>query len=56
MPIVTDEALDAEFAYTSWDCSCQDPFASGRDLRQCRRPAHHGGAHAAGFARDRVRW
>lgn len=56
MPVVTDEKLDCEFAYTRWDFSCQDPYVGSSDLRQCRRPARHDGDHAAGFAAHRVRW
>lgn len=56
MSVVTDEQLDHEFAYTRWDLSCRDPYAGEGDLRQCRRPARHGGDHAAGFEAGRVRW
>lgn len=56
MPVVTDEELNCEFAYTRWDSYCQDPYASAGDFRQCRRPAQHPGDHAAGFAAERVRW
>lgn len=47
--------LETEMAYTSWDQSCKDPHITGTgDLRECRRPANHGGGfHASGFASTR---
>lgn len=49
----TDETLSLEFAYTTWDDSCQDPYNGSY---QCRRPAGHDGDHAAGFGAARLTW
>ena len=48
-----DDALDLEFAYTSWAASCRDPSPT---LQQCRRRRGHDGEHAAGFGEQRQRW
>lgn len=47
--------LETEMAFTSWDQSCKEPHVtSSGDLRECRRPAKHGGGfHASGFASTR---
>lgn len=42
-----------EFAYTTWDDSCQDPYSPHY---QCRRPRGHHGPHAAGFGPARIEW
>ena len=49
----SDERLDLEFAYTTYDDSCGDLYSPHY---LCRRPAGHDGVHAAGFGRSRVRW
>jgi len=51
--MTSDEQLDLEFAYTTYDDSCRDLYSP---LYLCRRPAGHQGAHAAGFGIDRLRW
>lgn len=48
-----DRALDLEFAFTTWQESCRDPYPT---LQQCRRRAGHEGQHAAGFGVGRNRW
>lgn len=48
-----DEQLTMEFAYTTWDDSCQDPYSP---YYQCRRPRGHAGDHAAGFGAGRIIW
>ncbi len=45
--------LDLEFAFTTWQQSCQDPSPC---LRQCRRRKGHDGLHAAGFGAGRREW
>ena len=49
----TDERLDLEFAYTSYQDSCRDLYSPHY---LCRRPVGHDGVHAAGFGAGRVRW
>ena len=49
----SDDPLDLEFAYTSYDDSCRDLYSP---YYLCRRPAGHHGAHAAGFGTARLRW
>lgn len=50
------EPLVREMQYTTWEGSCKDPFAFSVDLRECRRPAHHGGPHASGFMTSYKEW
>lgn len=50
---MTDAELDQEFAYTTWEQSCRDPYPP--DL-ECRRQRGHDGDHAAGYGDARVRW
>lgn len=56
MDMDTRALLKIEFAYTTWDDSCKDPYVDGDDLRQCRRPKGHDMeiGHAAGY--DYVTW
>ena len=49
----SDERLDLEFAYTTYDDSCRDLYSPHY---MCRRPAEHDGVHAAGFGPARVHW
>jgi hypothetical protein len=49
----SDDRLDLEFAYTSYDDSCRDLYSP---YYLCRRPDGHDGAHAAGFGDQRLRW
>jgi hypothetical protein len=51
--MTSDERLDLEFAYTSYDSSCRDLYSPHY---VCRRPVGHEGTHAAGFGEHRVRW
>jgi hypothetical protein len=51
--MMSDAQLDLEFAYTTYDDSCRDLYSPHY---LCRRPAGHGGDHAAGFGLDRLRW
>jgi len=51
--MTSDEQLDLEFAYTTYDDSCRELYSPHY---LCRRPAGHQGVHAAGFGVDRVRW
>jgi hypothetical protein len=51
--MTSDEQLDLEFAYTTYDDSCRNLYSPHY---LCRRPAGHQGAHAAGFGLDRLRW
>lgn len=56
---MTDEELDLEFAYVSWDLSCKDIYtfnAEGEILQCCRRLIKHDGEHASGFGAKRKRW
>ncbi len=48
-----DDQLTLEFAYTTWEFSCQDPSPT---MHECRRRRGHDGDHAAGFGRNRHRW
>jgi hypothetical protein len=49
----TDERLDLEFAYTTYQDSCRDLYSP---YYYCRRPLRHDGVHAAGFGVHRLRW
>ncbi len=49
----TDERLDLEFAYTTYQDSCRDLYSP---YYYCRRPRRHDGVHAAGFGAHRLRW
>jgi hypothetical protein len=49
----TDDQLDLEFAYTTYQDSCRDIYSPHYF---CRRPAGHDGVHAAGFGTGRLRW
>lgn len=51
--MASDERLDLEFAYTTYDDSCRDLYSPHY---LCRRPSGHEGVHAAGFGGHRVRW
>jgi hypothetical protein len=47
------QAIETAMAYTTWDQSCKDPHLTpGGDLRECRRPNHHPGAHASGHSEN----
>lgn len=50
---MTPESLTLEMAYTSWADSCKDPTP---DLRECRRPHGHDGAHASGHGDGLRTW
>ena len=49
----SDDRLDLEFAYTTYDDSCRDLYSPHY---LCRRPVGHDGVHAAGFGVQRLRW
>lgn len=51
--MTSDDRIDLEFAYTSYQDSCRDLYSPHHF---CRRPFGHPGAHAAGFGPERVRW
>jgi hypothetical protein len=51
--MITDERLDLEFAYVTYDDSCRDLYGP---WHLCRRPRGHDGEHAAGYGTNRVRW
>lgn len=51
--MASDERLDLEFAYTTYEDSCRDLYSPHY---LCRRPVGHDGPHAAGFGGHRVRW
>jgi hypothetical protein len=49
----TDDRLDLEFAYTTYQDSCRDIYSPHYF---CRRPVRHEGVHAAGYGSNRLRW
>ena len=49
----SDEQLDLEFAYTSWQQSCRNLYSLDQ---VCRRQRGHAGEHAAGHGLARRRW
>ncbi len=49
----SDDLLDLEFAYVTYQDSCRDLYSPHY---YCRRPVRHDGTHAAGFGADRLRW
>jgi hypothetical protein len=49
----SDDRLDLEFAYTTYQDSCRDLYSPSYF---CRRPVCHDGVHAAGFGTNRLRW
>ena len=47
---MTDEEIQLEMAYTTYEDSCRDPAIVDGDLVQCRRPRwHEPHNHAAGM-------
>jgi hypothetical protein len=49
----SDDRLDLEFAYTTYQDSCRDLYSPHY---YCRRPVGHDDVHAAGFGPHRLRW
>lgn len=64
-PLTPDERLDQEFAFISYNRSCQDPLVTAEgDLRECQRIAGHADStldhadprHCSGFKEWRIWW